>query len=571
MKLKFNKVWCKNFRSIDNMGMELDLTKAGKTLVTSLDNGQGKSTMISHAIYYALFDKAYGEDNKKTSLVNSRSNKECLVEVHFETLGSKWVVRRGMKPNVFDIEKDGVRVEDEAAIKDYQGFLTKTIGMDEKTFVNTVVLGKDRFVPFITMSAGDRRAYSEQMMNLVVFSQMNEVAKAELKVIKSDLSTVEYDIAKKATAVEGQKKLIASLKQTIEDKGKEYASEIAQQTADMTRANEMLEKLKAKWMEDMKNAPVWDSTKLTRLQQALSNANQQIRQCEHRIAQVDNTHECETCGQGMDATVKDRLTASTRETLSKLQDGVGKIPPLIAEVEEQKAKVDEHNANITKLQQAISTLEGKIQNYKSQIETLSRMGDASAEQARLATAEAELEAMNAELAVMVESEKKLMKDQTDHMHLLLMLKDDGVKASIIREYIPHLNAKVNEYLQDMNMFVNLSFDEEFGVEMFDPTRKGQTIGSLSSGQICRINLAVLLAWRDIAKAKASVDTNLMVFDEILESLSENGIQDFMGMYELKFAEGTNLFVVTQRKTEFEEYFDDTILFGMKDDHTIRIS
>ncbi|BAU40193.1 RecF/RecN/SMC N terminal domain protein [Ralstonia phage RSP15] len=570
MRVTFEKVWCKNFRSIDNMGMEIILNKSNTTLVTSLDNGQGKSTMVVHAIYFALFDKAYGKGNTKPSLVNSRSGKDCVVEVDFETLGSKWKVRRGIKPNIFDIEKDGVRVEDEAALKDYQAFLIKTIGFDEKAFTNTVVLGKDKFVPFISMSAAERRAYSEHMMNVTVFSAMNEIAKADLKALKSELSTVEFDIQKVVGKMDGSKRVIQTLENTIAEKSQSVGSQIAEVETNRSKADEIRGKLEQREETIRMSIPVFDASKYSKVISMVQQASSQISALEKEISQIQSLESCDKCGQSMDDDVKHALSCNQKEKLETLRGGVPKLEAIRQTLESEQAQ---HQEAVTKHQEVMTAIQGikaKIQGYDSQLATLRSLGDASKEQGQLDAERKNLESLTSECDRLVQIERGLMKKQTDLMHLLVMLKDDGVKASIIKLYVPYLNERVNEYLRDMNLFVNVTFDEEFDVEMFDPTRKGQNIASLSSGQICRIDLAVLLAWRDIARSKASADTNLLVFDEILESLSENGITDFMGMFETKMSEGVNLFVITQRASEFGEYFEEQIVFALKDDHTYRV-
>lgn len=571
MRVEFTKIFAKNFRSIDNMGMEVPLDKSKTTLVTSLDNGQGKSTMIVHAIYFALFDKAFGADNKKSSLVNSRSNKDCVVEVSFRSLGSDWVVRRGIKPNLFDIEKNGVRIEDEAALKDYQAYLESIIGFNEKSFTNTVVLGRDKFVPFISMSAGDRRSYSEHMMDVVVFSQMNAIAKEDAKVLKNDISSIEFDLQKIVGKMDGSKRVIETLANTIADKSKSVSDEITVIEEKMGKYNEIRDKLQGKLISLSDVQPrLFSGEKHSKAQSMLEQARSQVAGLTKEIDGVESLESCPHCNQPMGDEARVHLSGTQKEKLGKLSAAIPEIQSMWETLEKEKKEWEEHATKVSEVNSALRDVNQIIQGDEWKLKSLKEIGNSDKEREQLDKELEVKEGYDAEHNVIVARLTECLKKQTDLTNLLLTLKDDGVKASIIQSYIPFLNQSVNEYLQDMNLFVNVEFDSEFDVTMFDPTRKGQTLGSLSSGQICRIDLAVLLAWRDIARAKSSADTNLLVFDEILESLSENGIQDFMNLAGTKLSDGVNLFVITQRAAEFENYFDDQIVFGMKDDHTIRV-
>lgn len=682
-KLHFNRIYAKNFRSIDNSGMELLYNDNPTTLVASFENGAGKSTLLVHALYYGLFDKAYRDGDKKTSLINSRSGKDCLVEVDFEARGKKVTVRRGMKPSVFDILEDGVRVTDEAALKDYQGYLLSIINMDEKVFCNTVALGKDRFVPFINMTAGDRRGYVEQMLDLVVFSEMNKLGKEDLKAAKLVLDDLNYKLTNLETKISGGQRLVDVIQGQIDKRSGEVDTQIAAIRPDLDKATSMLTAIGTKLLtkkdelaastatltaaqnleistrktaqqeahllrvtginskhnqrkeehsaslETLRTeiAIVEDKfTDLPRYQTAKTQADTKISGLRGTVNKFRSMDVCPTCSQSLSDDVKSGLLGDTEHQLCKLEAGVNGLVHTIQEktafaeqaaalrtklTEQDRAglatiaelnaadlaainqtKADELAAinqlemiaaqdlnalrtegmvEINRLDSAQRELTAKVNGWQAQIRQLETLRGSGEEEAQLAKAKAELEGVLQE-HVTQKAEHVVVSKTIENLNgALYALKDDGVKSEIVKLYVPFLNEQTNKYLDALNLWVNLRIDEEFNVEMFAPERKGQTISSLSTGQVCRIDLSILLAWREIATKKASVDCNILILDETLENLSEQGAKDFIEMWRGMNPDGeVKLFVISQRATEFEEYFDNTIVYALKDDTTVQV-
>lgn len=636
-KLIFKTIRAKNFRSISNNELELIYNQSPTTLIGSDDNGAGKSTLLVHALYYCLFDKAYGEDCKKTALINSRNNKDCLVTVEFTVKGSHWLVKRGMKPAVFDVIKDGVRVEDEAATRDYQKYLQSVIGMDEKLFCNSIALGKDRFVPFASMTASDRRNYVEQILDIVVFSSMNELTKEEVKTNNRLKTDIEYKISLGTTKIAQHYRVIQLIQDQIEKKKKDNSGQVDVIKADVA---EQISKLQTELVESVNKlsdelivAQQLASDNLAAVIPLHENFLIKIKEKKDEIAAFPSTLDadrtkyqnmltqfktkmsmnekskndfismdvCPNCRQHVTEHIKQQVCDELQPTIDTMAAGIEqlneKLIGLNAQIDNlNKVKAElspmergelELRQKITVLKQnqesLISSHDRQVTNLKSstnsQINNLSALLKRQLEELEKAANSDEENGKLAEENVSLVNEQTIMtanqlKSDEVVLHginlnnLLEMLKDDGVKAQIVKQYIPLLNQKINEYLDKMNLYINFTMDEEFKVEMFAPDRKGQTLGNLSTGQLRRIDLSVLLAWRDIARIKSSVDCNLLILDEVLENLSEQGVADFMGFWKEHYkSKDTNLFVVSQRKNEFEEHFDTMISYTLKDGFT----
>jgi DNA repair exonuclease SbcCD ATPase subunit len=573
-KLIFNRVFARNFRSINNHGLEVILNASPTTLVCSVDNGAGKSTMTVHAIFYCLFDLAYDTQNKKTSLVNSRSNKDCYVELEFQTKGKTYLVKRGMKPTLFEIYEDGVLIESEAAKKDYQAYLLAIIGMDSKVFQNTIVLGKDRFVPFATMSASDRRAYVERMLDLTVFARMNEITKDEVKTYSFTKSDLEYKLQVSTSNKEKYEGIIAVIQDGMNRRFTENTNKIKDLHSQIGEIKDIYEKLddvRLQAYSELDPIVVIDK-ELREYNNIIVKLGSKIDDINSLVSRFEKLDTCPTCNQTVSEEHKDACTGSHKLELVQYTDAFGKANSIYTDLSN---KLVEGNKKVAAYEEIVKKRE-QLAFMQKGLQT-------------------QLDALALEVCPTDESEKlnenkellnKVIEDYTNQQEqlaiinaalfyrqgLLLMLKDDGVKAKIVSQYLPFLNAKINQYLEKMNLSTTIILNDEFEVEMMAPDRKGQTLGSLSSGQLRRIDLAVLFAWRAVAKMRASCDVNLLVLDEVLESLSEQGVADFMGFYEEEFSnEELNLFVVSQREAEFSEHFESVIKYQMKDSFTILVT
>lgn len=740
-KLTFRKGRAKNFRSIGNEFMEIDYQKNPATLVTSDDNGAGKSTMLVWLLFFVLYNDTYSKKEKKAGLVNSQNKKDCVGEVEFACRGSEWKVRRGIKPDFVEVHQlvDGEwkQVVNEAAKADMNKYIVNLIGIDQKMFENSLVLGKEKFIPFTEMYTADRRTMVEAIWDLGFFSLMNEDVKAKIKVLNKTLEDISNDFGMKmidhtnkktqlAQIIESNNRIQQQSAEILEQERIRLSSldaDISSYQDEMARLQEVevntkkeigevesrlnqesteeIENLKAQYAEKMKavddiasdKAEDYERIELSSAEQALNNIRDQARKVTERKNEILNQRNenlnvlneamerlrygegfkikfqtekegyqesiqkfhdmgtCPTCQQEVSEEAKSQVQYEGNIKIKDVDSRIERLETMLEEINttiaEHKAKdgefvrqIAEIDAELSSLrdqaaeaQNGIETIKRDIQEFyktaeiektsldrelKSQIlsnrqalntrfdditaslqqtlETASqgratvkdKIGELKARRAPLVASIADLERklsvqpnptadLEAVIAGIEQSLKYLEErrqttdeELQDHNHLLHFLKDDQTKARIISLYLPFLNKKINEYLEGMNMFLDISVDDTFDITMGTAGRKGQSLFSLSSGQRVRVNIAITMALRDVANLKASVQCNILVFDEVLENLSERGVQECIEMLKYKFS-NNNLFVISQREQEFQEYFSHNIRYGLRNGMTQVIS
>lgn len=568
-KLIFKEIRAKNFRSIGNVMIGLDYLESKTTLIASESNGSGKSTLAIWALYFVLFGEPYGKDCKIGGLVNSRSGKDCLVELEFETMGVKWLLRRGYKPAVFEIYREGKLIENEAANGDMQSYLQSVIGMDKRAFCNIVALGVDRFVPFVQMKTQDRRDFVEQMLDMVVISSMNNLTKDKVKVIRKSLEQINYEIGILESKLAGRQRTVEILeekkRQRLSDTGSELDGLKAEETKIVGLINVATEKLAKVEEQRIPGAQI----QLDRVKQMLDRFRTKAEEIRRNASNVEALHDCPTCKQGVTDGHKAAIREAAEAEAGKLLEPMQKLEDERLKHQAAVDKNTELNAEALKLTGLKMQLDVKLSSIRDSIMKIeSKMVDAN-EDALIQVEKDETEKLKADIEQKTIALNNATSEESDHLQLLQILKDDGIKANIVAQYVPFLNQTINSILDQLNLYVQINIDSEFNVEMFAPDRKGQTLGNLSTGQLRRIDLAVLLAWREIAKSKASVDCNVLILDEILENLSASGVEEFMEMWAVIGAE-TNLTVISQRAAEFSEYFDRVIKYGLKNDMTVEV-
>ena len=567
-KLIFEEITARNFRSISNTPFTIMLNESETTLVCSTDNGAGKSTLLVHALYFVLFGKPYDKENSKPGLVNTRNNKDCLVTVKFQTAGSSYEVSRGIKPNIFEIKKDGIVLDSEAAGKDHQKVLESIIGMDDKIFCNTVVLGKERFQPFSTMDAASRRNHGEQIFDLVVFSRMNEKAKEVLKEANRIKADTEYKLSMKAMKKTEHTRVIGMLEDQIQNQKTGQDVKIAGLNVKVQELQSSLQQSKVLQSKVQENIDSYTfQADLVKKRDMMHQIDAKKQQTQNLVDKFNSLTTCPTCKQDVSEEHKQVCTADQVVQLGKLENAHKTLIDIVKGYESQKQEKDAldlewrgYASDQQQIQFQISSLQNEIASLKKDMETSDISEKLKKERLDLLANQDEIDSLQLQL---LENNKDVQNAQS----LLLVLKDDGAKASIVEQYIPFLNERINTFLDKMNLFVNISIDPQFNLEMYAADRKNQTLGSLSTGQHTRIDLGVLFAWRAVAQTRATIATNLLILDEVLESLSATGIEDFMNLYRHELSDNSNLFVITQRNTEFEPHFDATITLNLKNGFT----
>ena len=556
----FRKLRYKNFLSSGNLFTELTLDAESSTLIVGA-NGSGKSTMLD-ALCFGLFGKPFRSVNKP-QLVNAINQRDAVVEIEFDTGNKSYKIVRGLKPNLFEIYCNGALLSQNAAVKDYQEHLEKFIlKLNYKSFTQIVILGSASFTPFMQLSSADRRQIIEDLLDIQIFSRMNSVLKDKLNLIKEQMSSAKYKIDLTNEKIDMQERYIANLtndKQTqIEAKRKTITSK----SAEIVNANEQADTITAE-IELLRNS-ITDgdsiSKKRAKFESLQESLNKTLTKITKDIAFYEENDDCPTCKQTLPSDFKDNMLTERNSKLSQVQTGMIELESKYAEVaSRQKEIVDtmrsisEKIALINSINSGINASLRYIADINAEIESLSdNNGNIVDEQEKLI-------ALSEELTQLETSLKELAIERNYHETAAVLLKDTGIKTKIIRQYIPVINKLVNKYLAAMDFFVNFNLDESFKESIKSRHRDDFSYASFSEGEKQRIDMALMLTWRSVAKLKNSASTNLLILDEVFDSsLDTNGTEDLMKI--LNMLEATNLFVISHKGDILQDKFRNVIKF-----------
>jgi DNA repair exonuclease SbcCD ATPase subunit len=556
----FRNLKWKNFLSTGNFFTELNLDSNNTTLIVG-SNGSGKSTMLD-ALCFVLFGKPFRNINKG-QLVNTINQKDCTVEIEFDTGNKSYKIIRGIKPNVFEIYCNGHLVNQDAAVKDYQEHLEKFIlKLNYKSFTQIVLLGSASFTPFMQLSASDRRSIIEDLLDIQIFSRMNGVLKDKFLLLKEKHSQTKYAVDLKSEKIQYQIQFIDSLNKSnaaqISSKQQDIANThnlIAQSETKCTTLQQNLSELCTQISDKSKvNAKL---SKFTTLQQNLIKTHRKI---DTDIEFYHNNDDCPTCKQTIGNEYKVHIVEERNKKLVEVDDALAKVKTEIdsvntrlTEIETITEQIQSLNSELTFEQSEVKANRRYIESVEKEIERLSLVKD------DLQTEEAKLEALNQEL-IELEAEIKVISEERLYYEVATtLLKDTGIKTKIIRQYIPVINKLVNKYLASLDFFVNFNLDESFKETIKSRHRDDFTYASFSEGEKQRIDMALMLTWRAVAKLKNSASTNILILDEIFDSsLDTNGTEDLMKI--LNMLEGSNLFVISHKGDILQDKFANVIKF-----------
>jgi DNA repair exonuclease SbcCD ATPase subunit len=558
--ITFQKVRWKNFLSTGNQYTEVDFQKNATNLIVGT-NGTGKSTVLD-ALTFSLFNKPFRKINKG-QLPNSTNEKECVVEVEFEINGKHYLIRRGIKPNLFVIVVDGNAMHKEADDRAMQKILEETIlKLNYKSFTQIVILGSSTFVPFMQLTGSNRREVIEDVLDIRIFSAMNSVIRDKLKSQRDNIKTLELSKENVKDKVEMQKNFIEELesrgKQRIEEK-KDKIDILLNEADNYVKVNESLENDVfdlTKKQEEVTGAK-GKLKKLNTLKGKMSNKVATLTK-EHKFF-TDNTV-CPTCTQDIEEEFRVNRIADVQNKAQELQSGYKELEEAIQKEEERERQfttlskeISKLNNGISKNHTLISGCNRQVRDLESEIQRLTdQHANRNTEQRKLAEFNENLQNIFEELA-----EKKEYIKYHDFAYSLL--KDDGVKTKIIKKYLPLINQQVNRYLQMMDFYINFNLDEEFNESIQSPIHENFSYASFSEGEKMRIDLALLFTWREVARAKNSVNTNLLIMDEVFDSsLDGMGTDEFLKIIRFVIKDA-NIFVISH-KTELYDKFESVIKF-----------
>ena len=552
----FEKIRWKNFLSTGNQYTEISFTEHPTNLIIGT-NGAGKSTLLD-ALTFSLFGKPFRKINKP-QLVNTVNEKDCRVEVEFSIGNTKWKVVRGIKPNIFEIFRDDNALNQSAAALDQQKwFEQNVIKMNYKSFTQIVILGSSTFVPFMQLTATNRRDVIEDLLDIRIFSSMNNLMKDKIRQVKEDIKVLELKKESLIDKVKMQENFIEQIESKSQEdiaiKEKNIGYILNEENNLMNhgeRLNEELISLEER-LEKYSGATEKLRT-LGNLKGKISNKVSSITK-EHKFF-TQNTV-CPTCNQDIEETFRINRIKDAQDKAKELQSGYKELEQAINKEEERERQFTALSKEITTLTHGISQNNIKIAGCQRQVRDLEseiqrvtdNLANRNTEHEKLTTFKDNLKTTYDELA-----QRKDTINYYDFSYSLL--KDGGVKTKIIKKYLPLINQQVNRYLQLMDFYINFSLDEEFNETVQSPIHEDFSYSSFSEGEKTRIDLALLFTWREVARMKNSVNTNLLIMDEVFDSsLDGFGTEEFLKIIRFVIKDA-NIFVISHKESLHDKFAD----------------
>tara|TARA_Y100000389_G_scaffold55576_1_gene51396 strand:- start:3565 stop:5286 length:1722 start_codon:yes stop_codon:yes gene_type:complete len=560
--IKFKKLRWKNFLSTGNSFTEVDFTTYKTTLVVG-HNGAGKSTMLD-ALAFALFGKAH-RNISKPQLVNSINNKSCVVEVEFSVFGSVLKVVRGIKPNIFEIWKDGIMINQSSHSKEYQKILEQNIlKLNHKSFHQIVVLGSSSFIPFMQLPAQHRRDVIEDLLDINVFSKMNQLLKEKNSLLKDKANQIEYNYELTKEKIDLQKKYIQEVEDLSNDQIEEKENEIVLSEDSISslqlenaETSDKIESLAEGLEESLKT----NHNKKQTLLHYNAEFNQKIKQLVKDSKFYEENDTCPTCSQDINADLRSEKLSTAKAKASEIQKALDDVYEQSSSVESNIERLNDTSNDIRTKTSLISSNNREIVRLQGQIKTLTvAISKIRGNDGDVAKSQSDLDKLKAELDDLFEFRLENNESMAYNTVILEMLKDTGIKTKIIKQYLPVINNLVNQYLQVLDFFVSFNLDEAFSETIRSRHRDNFSYDSFSEGEKQRIDLALLFTWRHIAKMKNSVSTNLLVLDETFDSsLDYEGVDNLMKIIDT-LGDDTNVFVISHKGDILDGKFQNKLEF-----------
>jgi DNA repair exonuclease SbcCD ATPase subunit len=556
----FRNVKWKNLLSTGNNFTEIKLDSSVNTLIVG-GNGSGKSTLLD-AICFALFGKAFRNINKP-NLVNSINNKECVVEIEFDTNNKSYKIIRGIKPNVFEIYCNAELLNQEAASKDYQDFLERFIlKMNYKSFTQIVILGSASFTPFMQLSASDRRSIIEDLLDIQIFSTMNSLVKEKISTNKETSSLKKHEIDLTNQKYEMQKKHIQELKQNNEDKVNEYVKEIQchNETVSSLLVNVATFTAETEQLQLVVASKIDTETKVKKITKLESQIESNLSKFRKDISFFQSHDDCPTCRQAIASSFKEEELGNLSTRVQECEHGLTELEKKLNEEQEKLNSINETQKLINQKQVEIATANTTITETNKMIARLQKLID-ELKNSKVVTdlEEQNLKELKDCLLKLQEDLKQLIEEKSYYEVASNLLKDSGIKTKIVKQYLPIINKLVNKYLASLDFFVNFNLDESFKETIKSRHRDDFSYHNFSEGEKQRIDMALMLTWRAVAKLKNSSNTNLLILDETFDSsLDANGTEELMKL--LQMLEGVNLFVISHKGDILQDKFMNVIRF-----------
>lgn len=557
----FEKIRYKNFLSSGNVFTEIDLNKDRSTLIIG-DNGAGKSTILD-ALTFVLFGKPFRAINKNL-LVNSINQGGAEVEVEFSIGKNNYLVRRGIKKNFFEIYQNDKFLNQDASVRDYQEFLEKTIlKLNYKSFTQIVLLGSSSFVPFMQLKASDRRAIIEDLLDIEVFSVMNQLLRQRISTNKERLSSSKMNLEVAQNEEKVFKKMISELKEDKSQQIQKNLEDIRKHEEIKTTQTEKIDYLLSE--NEKLLSTITDEKKVTKSIKSLKDYQKGIEKnmlkYHTEMEFYENNEECGTCRQTIDDEFRNSMVFKFhgkmhegKAALLELGAELNKKQERINEIEGVQSTIKDNNSEIIKLRSSVDAIEKYIGKVIKQNESISQKTD------DITHKKDELDSIHSKIKEYSRVKEELVNEKYLYDTAALLLKDSGIKTRIIKQYLPIINKLINIHLNKMDFFVSFELDENFNETIKSRHRDEFTYSSFSEGEKMRIDLALLFTWRAIAKLKNSVNTNLLVLDEVFDSsLDTSGTDEFLKiLYDL--TGDVNVFIISHKGEVLYDKFDRVVKF-----------
>ena len=558
--ITFKNIKYKNFLSTGNNWTEIDFQQYNTNLIIGT-NGAGKSSMLD-ALTFVLFNKPFRKINKP-QLINTTNERECLVEIEFSVNSRDYLVRRGIKPNVFDIEVNGNPLHKEADDRANQRILEESIlKVNYKSFTQIVILGSSTFVPFMQLTTSNRREVIEDLLDIRIFSAMNNLVKEKLRIMRDQSKSLDLKKDNVKDKIGMQENFINELEERGNaniNANQEKINSLDVEVLAYMKENSILEEDVFKFIKEQENV-IGAREKLVKLNNLKGKLSQKVGTItkEHKFF-TENTV-CPTCTQDIEEEFRLNKIVDVQNRAKELQSGYQELETTIKFEQEKERQFNSLSKEITKLNNGISQNNTRVSGCQRQIRDLeSEIQRLTQQVANRNTEHEKLAEFKVTLQNTIEnlSDKRIEMSNYDFAYSLL--KDDGVKTKIIKKYLPFINQQVNRYLQMMDFYINFNLDGEFNETVKSPIHEDFSYASFSEGEKMRIDLALLFTWREVARVKNSVNTNLLIMDEVFDSsLDGFGTEEFLKI--IKYViKGANIFVISH-KSDLHDKFDNVIKF-----------
>lgn len=568
--IRFSTIKWRNFLSTGNSATEVQFDRSPATLIVG-ENGAGKSTILD-ALCYALFNKPFRNINKP-QLVNSVNGKNMTVEVNFSIGSKQYRIIRGAKPNVFEIYLNGELLNQDASLRDYQKYLEEhVLKLNYKSFTQIVILGSASFTPFMQLPTGQRRDIIEDLLDIRIFSVMNDVLKDKYNELRDKVNEIDRTLSIEKTKAEVQKTYIDNLEEDKENKVSSIQASISETQTEIDTYATEVDDLETHVENHRKT--IQDEQEIVQKRAKLSEINtklqQKIKDAQKEISFYTDNDVCPTCSQSLEEDVK-------HEHIDTHKDKIAEIEKAITDLREQHSVVESRIEEIEGIRDSIRELESTIiglnnqiiagQNYIKKLQK--DLDEASTNTANIQEEKAKLKEM-AKVVTNLNTERSDLGHEKHYLDVAgVLLKDSGIKTKIIRQYLPIINKLINKYLQAMDFFVHFELDESFKETIKSRYRDEFSYESFSEGEKQRIDLALLFAWRTIAKMKNSTNTNLLILDEVFDSsLDINGTEFVMTLLNT-LGQESNVFVISHKDALFDK-FRSVLRFEKKQNFSVMV-